>query len=350
MYIGYVDKNDIAKYVDQLKVWCWLLEFQIDEGEYFCNPWRIDNNPGCKLVRGYKWLSLKDYASMNSSNSFHNWNILQGTMYKHKLSFNDACELIWKTFVLDIDEPIVPQTRQINVESPMDYKCVIHFIPHLNKEGEPKYLLRDKMFWQPLTVTSDQLREDFTYSVQMYRFNDREDRMFQVYPNTWCYAYTFPSGHVKIYSPGKNVGKWISNATEYDIGGIDKLPNTGDILFICKSYKDWRIQKNLGYNAIWIQGERFLIPTNIISNLAMRFNRIIIYFDNDATGIEAGNYLAKYCNGVSNTDKFNAVWLPEKLYTEKEIKDNADFILSFGKDNLSKLIKHKFIDDHTNFY
>ncbi len=327
----YIDKNDIIKYVDQLQVWWWLLGFQVDEGEFFKNPFRVDNNPGCKLSKGIKWITLKDYADSR----FHNWNIFQATMYKYGVGFNKACYLIWDEFIFNKDRPLIPQTR-IEEDNIGTERCHIHFIPYLDKNGKSIFLERDKAYWSPLSITSDQLREDFTYSVKMFRFNDKQGRMFQVYPNSHSYALTQPSGNVKIYCPDKTIGKWTSNCDEYDIGFLDRLPKSGDYLFICKSYKDCRIQINAGYNAVWIQGERFLIPDNIVYSLVKRFNNILIYFDNDDTGIDRSLYLADHCNHLTNTNKFRAVWLPEHL---ENIKDNADYILAFGEDALKQQLK-----------
>lgn len=324
----YIDKNDIIKYVDQLEVWWWLLGFQVDEGELFKNPFRIDNNPGCKLSKGVKWITLKDYAS-----KFHNWNILTATMWKFNVGFNKACYLIWDEFVFKQDKPFIPQTRI--EEGDAVERCHIHFIPYLDKNGRAIFLERDRAYWEPLGITSDQLREDFTYSVKMFRFNDRQGRLFQVYPNSYCYALTQPSGNVKIYSPDKTVGKWVSNCTEQDIGFLDR-PIKSDTLFICKSYKDCRIQINAGYDAKWIQGERFLIPDKIIHQFSKQAKDIIIYFDNDDTGIDRSLYLADHCNQLTHSTKFRAVWLPEHL---DNIKDNADYISAFGEDALKQQLK-----------
>lgn len=329
----YISSSDIAKYVDQMEVWWWLLGFQVDEGEEFKNPWRVDNNPGCKLDSGYKWIFLQDRADVR----FHSMTIIDATKYVHQCTMDQACNILWNIFVLGKNKPITPTTRQTDFGEPSQYECNIHFIPYTTDKGQPMYLVRDKMYWSPLGVSSSQLAEDYTYSVKMYRFNDKNGRQFQVYPVSWCYAYTFPSGNVKIYSPNKHVGKWVANTSEYDIGGLSILPNKGDALFVCKSYKDWRIQINLGYDAVWIQGEKFLIPEDYIKDFNMRFNKILIYFDNDRTGIEMSDYLADHCNKLVNSDKFEPRWLPEQLH-DQDVTDNAEFYLKFGEDALIKQI------------
>lgn len=326
-----IDKDDIAKRVDQFKVWNWLLGFNVQEGDRFSNPFRLDNKPNCRLVSGYKWVFLQDH----SDSSFHNWTILHATMHKFNVNFDTACSIVWHRFV---DKTIIPETvsNQVILK---EHKCIIHFTP-VTYNNKIAYLPRDKDFWTPLGISSDQLKQDYTYSVLKYRYNDRFGRNFQIYPNNCSYAFTFPSGNVKIYNPYRTDGKWISNCGIRDIGFINKIPDKGEVLFICKSYKDCRIHKNMGFNAIWIQGETFKIPDDILVNLASRFKVIYVYFDNDKTGIGASKLLCNTANRMVEKTTFIPIWLPENLYLEKNIKDNGDYILAYNQNKLKKLINN----------
>lgn len=323
----YIDKEDVLKYIDQLEVWCWLLDFKIEIGEYFSNPFRVDNNPGCTLSFGNKYLLLKDYADPQ----YHNWNIFHATMFKYNLNFDKACALIWETFTGS--KPLVLQERDTHDNS---NNCFIDFIPNI-KNNKPIFLQRDADYWKPYGIHSNQLTDDFVYSVNVYRFNDKFNRIFQIYPNEPCYAYAgFDSGNVKIYTPYKEEGKWITNCNADDIWFIDEaLSSNIDTLFICKSYKDGRIQKNLGFNTIAVQNEGIILSMKVINTLASKFKDIIIYFDNDKAGIDNSIRLADYCNSKSLTNKFRYFWLPEK-----SVKDNGEYFLKYGANSLKKQINN----------
>ena len=176
----------------------------------------------------------------------------------------------------------------------------------------------------------------------MFRYSDKNGRNFQIYPTGPCYALTdFPSGHVKVYQPGKTIGKWVSNCTVDDIGFYNRLPKNGDTLFICKSYKDARINLNLGFNAtIWTQGEHFPIREKVIRELAQRFKRIYVYYDNDKAGITAALHLCQVANGILGDTVFIPLWLPEALLSNEGIKDSADYLPIHGSYELGQLLQN----------
>ena len=327
-----VDKDDIAKYVDQLAVWHWLLGFEVDYGDRFCNPFRPDTSPKCYLVKGFKWDFLSDFAQRK----FHNWTILHATKHKYGVGFDEACNIIWSRF--GNKSVIVKNDVEIQSKSNDDkeHKCVIHFVPHISN-NKPGFISIDRDFWQPLGISVDQLQSDYTYSLSMYRYNDKLGNVFQLYPNTQCYAYTFPSGNVKIYNPYRTIGKWVTNCTVNDIGFLDKLPAKGEKLFICKSYKDCRIQINLGYNAIWVQSEHILLPELIAKDLASRFKTIYVYYDNDQPGITASLHAIQYYNGLIGRTQFIPLWLPKELYNDG-ITDNAEYVTAYSQGKLKRLI------------
>ena len=327
----FVDKDVIAT-LDQLAIWHWLLGFEVDIGDRFANPFRPDKNPTSYLKDGYKWIFLSDFADRR----FHMWTVLHATQHKFNLEFRAACKLLWEKF----GDGNVPEVTTESLPIIEKQECIIHFVPNM-LDNKPIFLQKDADYWSPLGVTSRQLREDFVYSVKAYRYNDSHGRKYQIFPTSQCYAYTgFKSGRIKIYNPFKEYGKWISNCTEYDIGFLDTIPQSGDTLFICKSYKDARIHMNLGYDCVWIQGEHFNIPDEIIIDLAARFKTVYVYFDNDRAGIEASLNLSAYCNNLIGRTSFIPMWLPESLYQEN-IKDNADYVLKYGVDSLDTLIASK---------
>jgi hypothetical protein len=188
-------------------------------------------------------------------------------------------------------------------------------------------------FWKPFEVSSEDLKTDFTYSVKSIIY-EKDGKKTLLFPKGPAYAYTFPSGRVKIYQPYETEFKWTANVTKYDIGGttFKHYPESKD-LYVCKSYKDGRINNNLGYNTRWIQGEGWEVPEEILKQWYEEYERIFIFFDNDRAGIQGALNLANKANALLNTDKFIPIWL-----RDQETKDNGEFIIRYGADKLRQEI------------
>jgi hypothetical protein len=113
---------------------------------------------------------------------------------------------------------------------------------------------------------------------------------------TLCYHFT-DTDHVKIYKPfTSKTHKFLGTVTTTDIFGWDyvKYFNRQKHLIITKSFKDWMILRNLGFQAIAIQSEGCTIPRDKIK-IIKEFKKAIFLLDNDAPGIEAAmSYKLKY--------------------------------------------------------
>lgn len=109
----------------------------------------------------------------------------------------------------------------------------------------------------------------------------------------------------KIYQPFNNKGrKWQTNMDKTTIGLWTKLPETGDRVCICSSYKDaMSLWANTGIPSIAIQAEGFDISEHAQKDLRERFKDIVIILDNDEPGI-------KYAEALSKKTGFRNVTLP----------------------------------------
>ena len=93
-------------------------------------------------------------------------------------------------------------------------------------------------------------------------------------------------------------------------------------MLITKSYKDWRVLKNAGYNTIWLQNEGCKIPFDRLIQL-QQYRTKFILFDNDDAGIKASNNLAEYANGFDNG--YIPIW-----YDDESVKDSADVVKNYS--------------------
>ena len=135
-------------------------------------------------------------------------------------------------------------------------------------------------------------------------------------------------------------GKWFTNCTQNDIGGLYLLRKDVDKLVITKSYKDWRVIINQGVNAIWFQNEGMIPNQDILSELIVNYTEIIIWFDNDSTGIAKARVIREYLTSLGIVKIVRMVFLPPKLVGEN-ITDASDFREKKGKAMLKQFIDKK---------
>lgn len=338
-----IDYKELARSINQLDIWKDLLGHQVMLHQNIVNPFRVDNHPNCWLDYG---VVKSDYIVLNdfADSRFHGMDMYQAVMHKHKFSFGEAFIYIYRNYYLNKDaKRVVEQVNKLQ-KTTRKHESHLSFIPFNG------YLKRDKAFWNPLSISSEQLESDGVYSVYKYRCSTKDKTgIIEYKPDTFCYAYTFPkTKHTKLYMPFFEY-KWISNTSIEDIGMYEDLPESGNILLICKSYKDARIAKNLGFNVIWVQNERIKLPIEVIHDLASRFNHIYIFYDNDETGIREATLRQDEYNHITSSKIFKAIYLPVSLLNVKYkhyitgenkvgITDNAEYITVIGKNSLQKQI------------
>ena len=81
-----------------------------------------------------------------------------------------------------------------------------------------------------------------------------------------------------------------------------------------------------------------MIPSDdILYNLVKRFDKVIVFYDNDDTGIVASQNISDKIN-MYFPQKASPLWLPEWL-NPQGITDPSDFIKSKGKRELNKFLR-----------
>lgn len=116
---------------------------------------------------------------------------------------------------------------------------------------------------------------------------------------TDTYAYVFvehKEGNttLKVYQPFNKKGrKWLNKNDKSVIGLWTKIPETGDKVVICSSLKDSLcLSANTRIPAVYVQGEGYSISKTARDELARRFEKVYILFDNDEVGLRDGEKLA----------------------------------------------------------
>lgn len=323
MQKGFIDKNQILKYVSEEDIYELVFGFKPQVSTKVLSPLRIDKNPDCYFEYYNGRLYFKDFSYYRSSVDCF-------TVVKDFYSFSNFYETLF--FIKE---------RLINNKKlkPLDKKIII-------PRKEIKLLIKtkdfnenDKNYWEKYGISKKNLIEDKVFSLSKYKIINRNKRdLIYNVEKSLCYAYTdFKNDRKKIYKPN-NKFKFISNCKADDIGGI-KTKNEGT-LFISKSYKDYRVLKNEELNVIWFQSETLFPSLDVLKKTIKGHDKIIIFFDNDKTGIEKSLELKEIINNISPFLSEN-IFLPVNLLKEK-IKDPSDLIEKKGKKELRNFLKNEF--------
>jgi hypothetical protein len=309
---GFISKESILSLVSQEDIFQIVFKVRPQEYVYVVSPLRNDNIPGC-------WFS------------YHN-----GTLYfvdfAHKRTHSDCFNVIQDYFQI----PNFYLTLQFIYDRLIKNKTDLKPLPVVNQKKKNKkvnlliearpFKTDDGTFWSKYQITKQNLIQDKVFPLKrVFALNTKTgSHVFEC--NEIAYAYTdFLESRKKIYFPireGKR--RFITNCNQNDVGGINSLPPFGSELIITKSYKDYRVLKNSGKNVVWFQNEGMIPSEPIIHSLVKPFRSIIVWFDNDHTGITASEKIKQQIN-TTFPGKAKNLWLPERAL-ELKIKDPSDCI------------------------
>jgi len=133
----------------------------------------------------------------------------------------------------------------------------------------------------------------------------------------------------RIYFPKKQTFRFLSNTPKSYIQGAKQIPENGKLLVITKSMKDCAALYELGISAIAPCSEVLFISKCQLQALQKRFEKIIVFYDNDLPGIQSMRHIKK------EYPELQFFWIPRKY----EAKDVSDFIKKYGIDQTKKYIE-----------
>ena len=325
---GYIDKKSILKYVTEEEIFESVLGYTPQELDYICSPLRQDNNPGAFFNRGIHTnrLLFVDWADPYESI----YDCFAFIQRYHKLpNFYSTLQFVadtlinGKTIVRDNSaSEIVPVKKEIK-------KVEIHIEPR-------PFNHTDGIYWGKYGITKRNLIEDKVFAVGrvLLKNSRRGNREVPLY--TKCFAYTdFQEGRKKLYFPySKGRNRFLSTCTKEDIM-VKHLKDVSQIM-ITKSYKDYRVLRNLGINVTWFQNEG-TVPNNL-KEIIRDYKEVIIFFDNDSTGLSASEKLVNIIG-----KRAREIYLPIPLL-EEGIKDASDMYLKKGVDELKLFLTRSKIN------
>lgn len=332
---GFINKDDILKYVTEEQIFELVFGFQPKEYDYVVSPFREDNNPGCWFNYSSNGkLRLSDFGNTGSYGKIklNNIDCFDAVQVYFKLpNLYQTLLFIRKHLIFGKNLPEMEHTTLL-VNNKKKRDVQINFDARLFNNNDGKH-------WSRFEISSNNLIEDKVFAVKRFKILNTKNGNWNCRTYDLCYAYTeFEDGRKKLYRPfqkGKN--RFVSNCTPNDIGGLHTLEPFGNLLVITKSYKDWRVLKNQGIrNVIWFQNEGMIPSDNILMPIISRFKRVVVFFDNDNTGILQSQRISNLVNSYTR-DKSSHLYLPEYYYNES-ITDPGDLIWKKGKKVLNNFL------------
>ncbi len=276
---------------------------QVDFRRGTRSPFSTDRTASFKFLVRDNTLLYKDFSTGKSGDAIKLVCELNPTE-----SFPQILERIAKDFGLlngkNINTPIVKKIYQLPAEEPVIIKVVPRDWDHYSLP----YWIDYKVITLPILkhFNIKPCNEVWIQDRQFYTFNK----------NNPAYRYTRDNGF-KIYQPlnSHKKDKWRNNIPSSSVWGLEQLTFKTDTVFIVSSVKDVAVMFGLGMEAVCMNSETCEIPDWLINWLKTKYKHVVIFLDNDTTGIQ----FAKRCH--KRTD---CVYLYIPL-TEK-FKDQSDLV------------------------
>lgn len=338
---GFISKDKILEYVSEKDIFELVFGFKPEEFEYVTSPFREDSNPGC-------WFEIDINTNKLRFTDFADTRVIKGV----KMSNIDCFDAVKIYFGL----PSFYKTLEFIKAKLIDGKDIKHDIVHhkvKNKQVKKRqkkqvkilvntrdFFIPDKNFWlSRYGITKENLIEDKVFPIKRFKLLDTKTGDHSFRTNDIAYVYTeFKSGNKKIYRPKKKGNKrFITNCTADDVGGMNTNIKSGRLLIITKSYKDYRVLRNLGLNVRWLQNEGMFPKSEEFWTLIDNFDKVVVFFDNDSAGIKASEDLVNLIN-YPEGNKASSVYLPTELL-ERGISDPSDLVHKRSEQELINFLK-----------
>lgn len=280
------------------------------------SPFRNDKIPSLQVKWSYGKWRFRDYGS-----SEYKGDCIDFVKMLYSCSFNEAVEKIINDF---------------NNNDPLR-KVDSHCLKKINKKDskpveldikERLYTFDEINFWNNFGISKTTLDR---YNVKAVKFIFINKSPILAAPFTFAFE-EYKDGKIshKIYQPLNKENKWMNKHKWDVVQGWSQMVLKDKLLIITKSLKDTMLLAELGYNAIAPQSETSFLKKHILEQLKKRFEKIIIFLDNDEVGIKQAKLYS---------EQFN---LPYIYIPIGEPKDISDYYLKYKEEQTKELL-HELI-------
>lgn len=267
----------------------------------FSSPFRIDNNPSCKLYEWNNNIYFKDFGNSDYKNL--SWKQFIATVYN--TSIDKAIILCYESLILGIIHSTILDTPIYKDYKPTVYSSTSAIDKIIIEERE--WSKSDINYWNLPAHYLTYHNIIPTKRVAYYKNNvlEQQTNLNHHYRNP-TYAYYYQKGKYKIYKPlDKNDNKWRNN-----IGNI--IDEDDNIVYnkyiLCTSKKD-RIVLQYLLEKLSIKHIGTISYQSETSIPDIKYNLIGIIPDNDEAGREyASKISTKYNTRIIELDNYKDIF------------------------------------------
>jgi len=343
---GYISKESVLAEHTEEDIFALAFGFEPRIGQRVTSPFRDDTQPGCTFWRGRDGrLRFTDFAEGVTMDCFDAVRASWGLP-----SFYHALELV---------SGMLGSAREIHRKG-TEPRCSGATTSGPNGSTEidiwaRSWCIGDRDYWQKYGIKREQLEQDGVKAVESYRITKNGARQERRFPQGPCYAYTKffnvdgegYSGKAKLYFPRTRGGyRFLTNCGSDIVGGLEHLED-GIGLVVTKSYKDFRVLKNHGVNAIWLQNEGMAPVHRTVYEIGKRVPRITVLFDSDEAGMKAAEKIAAEFNQFF-PGRAVALWPPVEWRERHNAKDPADIHAIMGPSWLDMFLEENNLGSGRN--
>jgi hypothetical protein len=267
-----VTKEFLFKQITEEDIFCRYFPLDnIEEGVYYTNPLRDDDDAGCTFYRNANSsiLYFKDFA-------WKSFTCIDYVMEMYRLNYPNALEHIAYTFNL-IDGNNSSQLLTTPIQPKQKSNIRI---------AEKDFTEVELNFWRRFdpAITQVELNDLHIHSLHSVWVNSAR-------------IYIYRRGHISFYyhlAPGYNYQVYTSalffNRTKYlqtgngYIIGQHLLRKTANYVVIGKAGKDWFVSYKLHINCVGQLTESVMLDHDFVLWLFQHYDYVFTLFDNDKTG------------------------------------------------------------------
>lgn len=312
-----VTLDDFKNHISDEDVYNYYLG-SFEDNSWFSAPWRSDDDPSLRISYYKKKWVWTDFGEDPRPK-----NAIDFIIRYYSIPYYEALQKGWNDIMQINGISLKKKVIKYNSTSYCEIRELLDF--------ELKY-------WENANITKKDLEYFNVYSGEIrhnkilwHRSKENDplfiymwDKKLPIYKGYRPFA---PESKLKFYA--KNISGHIQ--------GLDKLPETGNILIITKSYKDVIVWWKLGYPAIAPHSENMFISPFDLYELEGRFKQIYINYDNDEVGVKKSTQYSS----ENNLKYFN-------LPVTTRCKDPFQFVCNNSYNELNNLLKEKIIRDESD--
>lgn len=314
-----ITKELILSRISEEQIMEYYLKVPITK-KLFRSPLREDHRPTCSFFRS-KELMFKDFATGQCLNVF---GVVQEMFH---CDYWKSLRIIANDFNIVKDNSLHKNSGKINSHP---IKLTEKEPSNIQVEIQPFTKLELK-WWNKYGITPEILKLYNVYSCKNIFLNGSVCATSQQHcPIFGYYGKKYQGRELwRCYFPKRKSYKWITNWPSKKIQGYEQLPKKGKLLIVTKAMKDVMCLYSMNLSACAPNSENQFLSEVMLTELKSRFERIVVFFDNDRAGIY-------------NMAKLRRQH-PELIYTfipkEYGAKDISDFYKKFGKSRTLNFIK-----------